>query len=83
MSYRFPPQDDAIQAVRDAVRTERVRNTGKTLFVFGAYSIGKEKIFLEIAKCFGVKIYVTPDKMRILKHCMTENDLRSIEAVDR
>lgn len=42
-------------------------NDGKTIFVCGSYSVGKEKIFLAISESLNSKICVTRDKLNILK----------------
>ena len=43
--YSFPPQKDVVQYVCDAVLAESFHP--KTLFLFGTYGIGKERLFLE------------------------------------
>ena len=45
----FPTQERVLKAVRDAVVHEDLLSTRK-LFLFGTYTIGKEKVFLEAAK---------------------------------
>jgi len=39
----------------------------RTLFLVGSYSIGKEKVFLEIARQFGLKIFVPPYRIKTIK----------------
>eukprot|EP01129_Flabellula_baltica_P000340 TRINITY_DN10368_c0_g1_i1.p1 TRINITY_DN10368_c0_g1~~TRINITY_DN10368_c0_g1_i1.p1 ORF type:complete len:464 (+),score=130.62 TRINITY_DN10368_c0_g1_i1:55-1446(+) len=56
--YTFPKQSDIINSVIDYVGMQKKR----TLFAFGTYTIGKEKLFLSAAEVFGYKIYVTPKK---------------------
>ena len=46
----------------------------RTLFLVGSYSIGKEKIFLEIARTFGMKIYASPAKLRLIRWIELFND---------
>lgn len=38
----------------------------RTLFLVGTYSVGKEKVFVEIAKQCNLSIYVTADRRRML-----------------
>ena len=38
----------------------------RTLFLVGSFSIGKEKVFLEVARQFGMKIYASPAKLRLI-----------------
>ena len=45
--YTFPPQQDVIQRVSDTVAAELFHP--KTLFLFGTYGIGKERLFLEVS----------------------------------
>ena len=59
--YRLPTQEEAIAAtVAKAVdEVESCRKTGKRLLMlFGAYTIGIERIFLAVAETLGVKVYV-------------------------
>ena len=67
--YSLPTQDDAIQAaIEVAVREfDHARRTGKRLLMlFGAYTIGKERIYMAVARQLGVKVYVDPRRLRIL-----------------
>lgn len=59
-AYAFPPQQTVIDAVVAAL-IEESRQPG-TLFVFGAYTIGKERIFMAAAAALGKKVHV--DKTR-------------------
>lgn len=58
--YDFPDQMDAISAVITVVDTERglelIRPTQRTLYVFGAYGIGKERLFMAVALHLGLKV---------------------------
>ncbi|CAM9241294.1 unnamed protein product, partial [Phaeothamnion confervicola] len=49
--YAFPPQRDAIQAARPRPRPG-------TLVLFGCYSLGKERLYLEVAARLGLRVYV-------------------------
>ncbi len=46
-----------------APRTEQ----NKTLIIVGSYHIGKEKIFLHLARDLGLKVYASSDKLRTLR----------------
>lgn len=65
--YTFPEQKDVIQYVVDTVMSELFNP--KTLFLFGTYGIGKERLFMEVAKKAKRKVYVSGDKMAALE-CM-------------
>lgn len=62
--YVFPSQQEACMEVLRAVKAEMFN--GKTLILVGTYTIGKEMIFLELAKCLGEKVYVGAAKRRVL-----------------
>ncbi|CAA0838560.1 sterile alpha motif (SAM) domain-containing protein [Striga hermonthica] len=63
--YDFPKQEAIIQFVIEAIQAEAFNP--KTLFLIGSYTIGKERVFLEVAKTLRKKIYVTRAKLRILE----------------
>ena len=42
-------------------------NLNKTLFLFGAYSIGKERIYVSVAKHLGKKVYVDSRRLKMIK----------------
>jgi len=44
-----------LKFVLDAVRAEAF-NGARTLFLFGSYTIGKERLFLEVARQLGKKV---------------------------
>ncbi|OIV96441.1 hypothetical protein TanjilG_09868 [Lupinus angustifolius] len=69
--YDFPKQDAVIQFVIDAIQAESFNP--KTLFLIGSYTIGKERLFLEVARALRKKVYVTAAKMRLLK-CLEFQD---------
>lgn len=67
--YRLPTQEEAISAaVEKAVQEmELARKTGRRLLMlFGAYTIGKERIYLAVAEKLGLKVYVEKRRYRIL-----------------
>ncbi|AQK43492.1 DNA cross-link repair protein SNM1 [Zea mays] len=63
--YKFPPQEDVIDFV---VRTTRryLKKQPKTLIVVGAYSIGKENVYLAISQALEAHIYTDASRRRIL-----------------
>nr|GLL16710.1 uncharacterized protein LOC109163475 isoform X1 [Ipomoea trifida] len=63
--YEFPKQDAVIQFVIEAIQAEAFNP--RTLFLIGSYTIGKERLFVEIARALRKKIYVTAAKLRILQ----------------
>ncbi|CAD6263884.1 unnamed protein product [Miscanthus lutarioriparius] len=71
--YTFPPQEDVIDFV---VRTARryLKKQPKTLIVVGAYSIGKENVYLAISQALEVPIYTDASRRRIL-HSFGWSDL--------
>ncbi|KAF6152672.1 hypothetical protein GIB67_034750 [Kingdonia uniflora] len=64
--YKFPPKEDVLSFVVKVTRTSLKRQP-KTLIVVGAYSIGKECVYLSISKALGVKIYANASRRRILQ----------------
>ena len=50
-SHRFPNQDLVLSQVKNAALRE-VSKYKRVLFLFGAYAIGKEKVFLSVANQF-------------------------------
>ncbi|KAL5054093.1 hypothetical protein RYX36_034775 [Vicia faba] len=70
-----PKQEAVIQFVIDAIQAEAFNP--KTLFLIGSYTIGKERLFLEVARSLRKKVYVTTAKLRLL-NCLefTEEDMQ-------
>lgn len=67
--YRLPTQEEAIRAAVEKAEEEinMCRKTGKRLLMlFGAYTIGKERIYLTVAEKLGMKVYVDKRRYRIL-----------------
>ena len=65
----LPTQAEAIQATVDLVSreyTKALKNGYRILLLFGAYTIGKERIYISVAKALGVKIHVDRRRYRIL-----------------
>lgn len=63
--YTLPPQNETVNEV---IRIfEKQKSLGiRTLHLFGAYTIGKEKMFLTVAEHFGLKVYVDKARYRVL-----------------
>jgi DNA cross-link repair 1A protein len=62
--HSFPPQEVLIEEV-----VKMVKNTMRNkdvLFLFGSYSIGKERVFMEVAQRLGVKMHVSSTKFRMM-----------------
>ncbi|KAG9458022.1 hypothetical protein H6P81_002530 [Aristolochia fimbriata] len=73
--YDFPKQEAVIQFVIEAIQAETFNPT--TLFLIGSYTIGKERLFLEVARFLRRKIYVGAAKLKLLK-CLgiSEEDMQ-------
>ncbi|XP_042476171.1 uncharacterized protein LOC122057888 [Macadamia integrifolia] len=63
--YDFPKQEAVIQFVIEAIQAEAFNP--KTLFLIGSYTIGKERLFLEVARVLHKKVYVGAAKLRLLE----------------
>ena len=67
--HTLPKQDVAIQAtVECAVREVKQAQSRqeRLLMIFGAYTIGKERIFLAVAEKLGMKVYVDSQRLKVL-----------------
>lgn len=78
--YSFPPQEEVLRFVVDAVRAEAFNP--RTLFLFGTYTIGKEKVFLEAARALQAKVYVSKAKLRVLEAAGVSPELRTLLTTD-
>lgn len=65
--YVFPHQREVLDGAVRAAREEDTRTRGRCLFFFGTYSVGKEKVFLSVAKALNLKIYTGKRKRSILE----------------
>ncbi|EOA26643.1 hypothetical protein CARUB_v10022707mg [Capsella rubella] len=63
--YDFPKQEAVIQFVVEAIQAEAFNP--KALFLIGSYTIGKERLFLEVARVLREKIYINPSKLKLLE----------------
>ncbi|KAJ1723101.1 repair protein PSO2 SNM1 [Coemansia erecta] len=59
-----------------------LKSPDRVLFAVGTYTIGKEKLFIEIAQKLGSKIYVSRDKRRLLD-CIASPSITSMLTDDR
>ncbi|XP_057983358.1 DNA cross-link repair protein SNM1 [Malania oleifera] len=64
--YKFPSKEDVLSFVV-RVTANFLKKQPKTLVIVGAYSIGKECVYLSISEALGVKIYVNASRKRILQ----------------
>ena len=68
--YAFSTQEDTIRATVEVAVSEYEslkRQNKQMLLLFGAYTIGKERIYLSVAERLGLKVYVDHRRYRILK----------------
>ncbi|CAL5219219.1 g1011 [Coccomyxa viridis] len=63
--HLLPPQLQVVQFLLEAVRTEAFNPA--TLFLCGSYTIGKERLFLEVARILKRKVYVSVAKRKIVE----------------
>ncbi|KAK8503211.1 hypothetical protein V6N11_066476 [Hibiscus sabdariffa] len=80
--YDFPKQEAVIQFAIEAIQAETFNP--KTLFLIGSYTIGKERLFLEVARVLRRKIYITAAKLRLLE-CLgfSEEDMQWFTSNDQ
>ena len=64
--YDFPNQTEVIATTVELVKSH-LRQYPKTLICVGSYTIGKERIFIAIAKELDARIWGSSDKIRVLK----------------
>lgn len=68
--YSLPTQQEAISAAIEVAEHEMAISKKdvkmKTLFLFGSYTIGKERIYLSVAERLKMKVYVDSRRYRIL-----------------
>ncbi|KDD73889.1 hypothetical protein H632_c1756p1, partial [Helicosporidium sp. ATCC 50920] len=66
--YDFPPQREVVAFCARAALAEAAAGAtnNKTLFLFGTYTIGKERVFLEVARALGRRVCVAGYKKRVL-----------------
>jgi DNA cross-link repair 1A protein len=77
--YDFPKQEAVIQFVIEAIQAEAFNP--KTLFLIGSYTIGKERLFVEVGRMLKKKIYVGAAKLGVLRCLeMPEEDMHWLTA---
>lgn len=67
--YSLPTQDEAIAATVEVAECEfstSQKRCTRLLMLFGAYTIGKEKIYLSVAERLQKKVYVDRTRFRVL-----------------
>ena len=72
--YQFPKQERVIQAVLETI--EQTVHDNKVLYLFGTYSIGKERVFLQVAQHFNQKVYLEPSKYRMMELCLQKHEMK-------
>ncbi|CAH0473796.1 unnamed protein product [Peronospora belbahrii] len=63
--YTFPTQQVALDHALDLMNKHMTQE--KVLYLFGSYTIGKERMFMEIARKFRKKVCVSKAKLRIIE----------------
>jgi DNA cross-link repair 1A protein len=76
-NYSFLPQEKivslGVETVFNELKQQR-KLKRNVLIVCGSYTIGKERVFIAIAKSLGVKVCVAREKYNTLK-CLNDSDL--------
>ncbi|RLN60447.1 hypothetical protein BBP00_00005974 [Phytophthora kernoviae] len=62
--YTFPTQQTAINHA--LILMDKHFNQEKVLFLFGSYTIGKERLFMEIARKFQKKVCISKAKLNVI-----------------
>ncbi|KAG9447328.1 hypothetical protein H6P81_013456 [Aristolochia fimbriata] len=63
--YMFPSKEEVLDFVVRITKNHLAMQP-KTLIIVGAYSIGKEQVYLAISKALGLQIYANASRRRIL-----------------
>ncbi|KAG1692860.1 hypothetical protein DVH05_024149 [Phytophthora capsici] len=63
--YTFPTQQVAVDHALELV--DKHLKQEKVLFLFGSYTIGKERLFMEVARKFQMKVCVSKAKLKIIE----------------
>ncbi|KAL3815300.1 hypothetical protein ACHAXA_006802 [Cyclostephanos tholiformis] len=78
--YTLPTQEEAILAAIEVVTKEmeisKKEKSMKTLFLFGSYTIGKERIYMSVAESLKSRVYVDGRRYRILSQVFTNERMR-------
>lgn len=70
--HSFPPQGTVIAAVVERIALEVARHP-RVVVLFGAYTVGKERIAAAVARSLGLTVQVDPFKRSLLE-CITADD---------
>jgi DNA cross-link repair 1A protein len=62
--HAFPSQESVVRSVIS--RCQLLRESKRTLVLFGAYTIGKERVFLEAARQVGFRLHVSAARLSTL-----------------
>lgn len=85
--YTLPTQEEAISAaIKVADKEVAISKKGKnnkTLFLFGSYTIGKEKIYVSVAEHLKKKVYVDKRRYRILSSLEWPKERMQIFTTDK
>jgi DNA cross-link repair 1A protein len=70
VKYTLPTQAEAIRAAIEVAEKEMLTSkkdkSSKTLFLFGSYTIGKERIYMSVAERLQMKVFVDTRRYQIL-----------------
>ena len=70
VKYTLPTQAEAIRAAIEVAEKEMLASkkdkSSKTLFLFGSYTIGKERIYMSVAEHLQMKVFVDTRRYQIL-----------------
>jgi DNA cross-link repair 1A protein len=66
--FCYPPQDVIVAQTIELARNIFAEFKNPLVF-FGTYSIGKENLFVQVAKALGKKIYASADRLEALRLC--------------
>uniref|UniRef100_K3W9S1 DNA repair metallo-beta-lactamase domain-containing protein n=1 Tax=Globisporangium ultimum (strain ATCC 200006 / CBS 805.95 / DAOM BR144) TaxID=431595 RepID=K3W9S1_GLOUD len=64
--YTFPTQQAAVDHTLELLATKHAVSDNKILFLFGSYSIGKERLFMEVAAKYARKVCVSKAKLKFI-----------------
>jgi DNA cross-link repair 1A protein len=75
-NYNFPPQRAVVSRTMELMSP--FVSDSRTLIVVGAYTIGKERIFLQAAEQFHLRVFCSPYKYKILSCLCLEQKILSL-----
>jgi DNA cross-link repair 1A protein len=74
--YDFPPQKQTLDLIV-SISCEAVQKNPKLLIVCGSYSIGKENVFISIAKALNLNVWTNYNKQKVYE-CYRNPEINSI-----